>query len=581
MNERLPARPDRFFSGVLAVAVLYASLTACSLSPEAAKQQHFTRAEQYFRDGKYDEAIVEYRGALQQDPKFADARFKLAEAYIAKNDYRNAYPEYIRAADSKPDDIAIQARAGNMLLLGRRFEEARTRARAILQKDPSNLEALILLGNAVAGLGDLPSAVHVTERAVTSDPQRAGIQVNLGALQLARGNQEEAEKAFTTAVQLNPKSLSAHLALANFYQHVGNFKAAEDTFKNALALAPDDIRTNRALATFYVSTGKPEEAERHLRNIVEKTKDPASWSDLADYYTRERRDADAIRILETLANDPKHYAGARRRIAVIAHSAGRGTEAYDILSDLLERNPSDSEALTLRARLLYTDRKNDEALEAAKSATRASPRSADAHLILGRVLVARGDLPQARRALAESITLDPRGLEARLALTSLHLSEAEIDAAVEAARAAIVIHPDSLEARLLLSRALLVRPEDREAARANAESIIRDFPRSASGPYSLGTYYLAAGDKAAAQREFERALRVNTRFTDALAELVALDVAAGRSDTARKRLQKYLAERPDDPRVLLLHAKLSMTARQLADAERSLRKAASASESIA
>ena len=41
---------------------------------------------------KYDEAIVEYRNALQQDPKFADARFKLAEAYVAKNDYRTPIP---------------------------------------------------------------------------------------------------------------------------------------------------------------------------------------------------------------------------------------------------------------------------------------------------------------------------------------------------------------------------------------------------------------------------------------------------------------------------------------------------------
>ena len=77
-----------------------------------------------------------------------------------------------------------------MLLLGRRFEEARTRARAILQKDPSNLEALILLGNAVAGLGDLPSAVQITERAIAADPEREGTRVNLGALQLARGNRE-------------------------------------------------------------------------------------------------------------------------------------------------------------------------------------------------------------------------------------------------------------------------------------------------------------------------------------------------------------------------------------------------------
>lgn len=572
--RRLQARPGRFCSGVLAAAILCTSLTGCSVNPETAKQKYFARAEQYFLEKKFDEAIVEYRGALQQDPKFAEARFKLAEAYVAKNDYRSAYPEYIRAADSKPDDIMLQARAGNILLLGRRFEEARTRARAILQKDPSNLEGLILLGNAVAGLGDLPSAVQITERAIAADPDRDGIRVNLGALQLARGNQQEAEGAFTEAVRLNPKSLSARLALANFYQHVGNLDAAEDQFKRALALDPADARTNRALAAFYVSAGKPDEAERYVRAIAERTKDPASWMDLADFYAQQQRNEDAIRILETVANDPKQYAGARRRIAVIAHQSGKGAEAYEILSDLLKRNPADSDALTVRAGLLYEDRRYDEALESAKSATQANSRSAAAQLILGRLLIARGNVPQGRRALAESITLDPRGLDARLALTGLHLSEHEIDAAVEQARAAIDIHPESLEARLLLGRALLVRPEDRAAARANAESIIRDFPRAAAGPYALGTFYLVSGDTPSAQREFERALRANARFTDALAELVALDVAAGRTDAARQRIDAYLSVRPNEPRVLLLHAKVSLTARQLADAERSLRKVA-------
>src|SRR5690242_17983379 len=87
LNACLPARPDRVFSGVLAATVVFASLTACSVSSDATKQEHFSRAEQYFVDKKYDEAIVEYRTALQQDPKFAEARFKLAEAYVAKHDY--------------------------------------------------------------------------------------------------------------------------------------------------------------------------------------------------------------------------------------------------------------------------------------------------------------------------------------------------------------------------------------------------------------------------------------------------------------------------------------------------------------
>ena len=187
-----------------------------------------------------------------------------------------------------------------MLLLGRRFEEARTRARAILQKDPSNLEALILLGNAVAGLGDLPSAVQITERAIAADPEREGIQVNLGALQLARGNQKEAEEAFTTAVRLNPKSPSCASWRWRISISTSGISTRPRMRSNARSRSlPTTSERIARLPAFYVSTGRPEEAERYVRDIAERTNDPASWSDLADYYTQQRRDADAIRILET------------------------------------------------------------------------------------------------------------------------------------------------------------------------------------------------------------------------------------------------------------------------------------------
>ena len=100
------------------------------------------------------------------------------------------------------------------------------------------------------------------------------------------------------------------------------------------------------------------------------------------------------------------------------------------------------------------------------------------------------------------------------------------------------------------------------------------FPKSAAGPYTIGMGYLAAGDKASAQRAFEQALRLDPAYTDALAELVALDAAAGRLEAARQRVRAHLGLYPDEPRGLLLQAKLSVTARQFADAERTLRKVA-------
>ena len=57
--------------------------------------------DRYVAEQKYQEAVVEYRNAIQQDPKFGEARYKLAETYAKLQDPRNAYREYIRAAVAK------------------------------------------------------------------------------------------------------------------------------------------------------------------------------------------------------------------------------------------------------------------------------------------------------------------------------------------------------------------------------------------------------------------------------------------------------------------------------------------------
>ena len=55
-------------------------LAACS-NPEQTKKEHFDNAETFMAAGKVQEAIVEYRNAIRDDPKYGEARFNNAHAY--------------------------------------------------------------------------------------------------------------------------------------------------------------------------------------------------------------------------------------------------------------------------------------------------------------------------------------------------------------------------------------------------------------------------------------------------------------------------------------------------------------------
>src|SRR5687768_5437447 len=185
--------------GWVALAALVALVAGCS-NTEQAKKEFFENGERFLKDNKYQEAIVEFRNALQQDEKYGEARLKLAEAYTASGNAAGAFREYVRAADLLPQNNDAQIKAATFLMLAGQFEDARTRILPVVERDPSNVEAQLILGNALAGLKDLDGAVKEIEGAIKLDPARGLTYSNLAALRLAQGQKDQAEAAFRKAV---------------------------------------------------------------------------------------------------------------------------------------------------------------------------------------------------------------------------------------------------------------------------------------------------------------------------------------------------------------------------------------------
>src|SRR6266487_200605 len=210
---------------------------ACS-SPEVQKQRHLKRGNEYAAEKRDQFAVIEYANAVRLDPKFGEARLKLAETYERMNNLRAAFPEFIRAADALPDSRDAQIKATQILLLGRRFEDAKARAAALLTKNPKDVDALLLRANALALLKDPAGAIAEIEEALKVQPNESRTFVNLGAVRMGSGDAMEAEAAFRKAISLDPSSVNAHLAFANFLWSAGRPAEAEHEVKQALSLQP-------------------------------------------------------------------------------------------------------------------------------------------------------------------------------------------------------------------------------------------------------------------------------------------------------------------------------------------------------
>jgi tetratricopeptide (TPR) repeat protein len=574
LRSLITHRRDTRLIAFLASVVL---VSGCAGDPAARKQEHFQQGNQYFDQGQYSHAIIEYRNAIALDGSFAAARKRLGETYARVGETRAALDEYVRAADLLPNDIDVQIDAGSLLLAVRKPEEALARAEAALKVDPSNVQALVLRGGALAGMTSYKEALKSVEDAIQLDPDRGRTYATLGVLKRARGQQDEAEAAFRKAVELSPKDVEVYLSLGNFYWAVGRQEDAERTFLQALEVEPSNAAANRFMASLTLAMGKKEDAEPYLRRIADGSKELVNSLALVDYYLRTDRPQDAMARLDAVPNG-RAIPPVALRIARAQAAAGRRDEAKTLVEEILKNNPKDADAHLLKSRLLLQDGAREEAFAAVRAATSADGSSAEAQFALGRAYAQRGDIAAAEAAFREVLRINPRAAAAQAEVARLQTQTGKLDESLSTAGEAVRIDPRNLLARIELVRSLIAAKDhgraDREVARLKA-----DFPDSSAVYVQEGRLAIQRNDFSRAQTALLQADGLAPGSIDTLRAFLELDLKRNDFASARARLEASL-QKGNSPQLLLLAGRTYLTMKDEAAGEKTLRAATEADPSL-
>ena len=124
---------------------------------------------------------------------------------------------------------------------------------------------------------------------------------------------------------------------------------------------------------------------------------------------------------------------------------------------------------------------------------------------------------------------------------------------------------------MILSRAML-RKGDSGSAEPHVKQLAKEYPKSASAQAELGQLYALKGDSKSARDAFEQALTIDPNNIEALTGHTAQELQAKNPAAARARVEARLAMNQNDPRLLLLAARLYMVLGDVTATERSLRK---------
>ena len=193
----------------LLLGVLLA-LYGCEGDPQAKKARYMQKGLAYMAEKKYTAAVLEFKNAVQLDPNDAQAHYQLGLAHLqmtaeprdrgALTDLRAAFRALHRSVQLDAKNIDAQLKLGGLYLLAKDATEAQAKAEFVLKNAADNVEAHILLSQAYASQGEWDKAIATLRTALSLEPARIALALQLAELYQHHNELDAAEKTYQSVL---------------------------------------------------------------------------------------------------------------------------------------------------------------------------------------------------------------------------------------------------------------------------------------------------------------------------------------------------------------------------------------------
>jgi tetratricopeptide (TPR) repeat protein len=535
-------------SSVCVLALLGLSAAGCSKGGPT-KDQILARANEAVAAEQYDKAVKDFREVLRLSPSDPMALRQLGIIYHDQGQIIQAYPVLKQAAELRPDDLELQLKYAKTLGSLRDYATARDIARQILDKEPANEQALLLMVDTAIMPDELAETKKIVEGLRDKDQDRVAYRVALGALDLRQKDEAGAESELKAALGLDPKSTGAYSGLGRLYWGRGDLKPADEAFKTAADLSPIRSPYRLQYADFKIRTGAFPEAKAMIEDINRKAPDylpPHVFLMKAACAERQEEDC-AEQIKSILAQDPINYDAVflDGSLSLTKQDAAKAIREFEYLSNTYTRNPLVRYQLA-RAYLLFANTANP--------------------------VNSRNAVDSAESRLNEAIILDPRFEAAVLLFAELKIRKGSAAAAVDALMPLIKAGPQTAQAQYLLASAYLAL-QNRDQAAAVYRQMTELFPKDPQPAFLLGGVLLAQNKQPEARKAFEKSVEIAPDYLPSVERLVDLDMVEKKYQAALDRVEAQIQTNAKPAQTFALRAKVYLAQQDFSHAEADLLKA--------
>lgn len=502
------------------------------------------------------------------------------DQYAYVRDYKTAATYFSQAASlwAGWQKISVQEARANRDL--KQFPQAMNLYRKVIERVPTHAVAKIELGlieglqfqHLDDGLGLLTTALDGKER-VPAQIEEAGTW-GVAVIQERKGQTKKALEFAKRALALNPSNLAAKemigrlggklstdsgtdqgqlTYLAEQDVRDGDFFAAQAKFKAAYeANTKNGVPAMRAGFCLWQLNQTVDAIEWTKKAVTSDPKLTSAYVQLANYYALRYDYQSALQILTKAQRlQPKSYE-VYRGFASVELQRMNWDGAINFANRALKIYETDLETYLIMAKAQLGKGQAEEAKRYAARAIELDFNNVEAHSLYGksearlRGVDAGAQYMQAlinRYVITKGQQVAQAAIDYRVTLAEIYMRDERNQAAQEVLNQALVLDSDNKKALVNLGKVLQAQNFRPQALETFLRAAVLD-PSDAEPIYLAGMLYAETGKPKEATLQFERVLRINSKYPRAHVALGRMALQQGEAKTA---LDEAMRERETNP----------------------------------
>ena len=399
---------------------------------------HYRQAEAFANQQRFDEALREYRNALQLDANFAQAHSGIGMVYWKMGRIDDAIDALQKALALNGDILQAHAVMGILLSQRGQDEEAITHYKKAIELDPKSPHAYLGLGNTYHAQFKFNLALKTYTQALELKLQSPEIYCNRGIIYTKQGEYDKALTDLQQALTIDTGHTPARFELGFVYQQMNEYEKAVREYERVIPHRTGDLALHHNLARCYLRLGQVE-AARHQHEIAQQIREFQDALNVAQQKIREKPD------------NPDGYMALAKFYA----EYNQPDKAFEQYKTAILKDASLMEAYDAIAALYIRHQQSRKAVTVYKTAVGVDSGYIKGHLMLG-LLYQQHDQPkesthhlEIARQLAQKATETMPNVQSLNMLGAIHLAMKDYNVAEAIFQKALKLAPDNKQTQEL------------------------------------------------------------------------------------------------------------------------------------